>query len=278
LVNIVGFTKHKPILNKFLIHIIIIFSVNISFSQDLYDHQLDENKWSDIKEGIRYENEEGGGSSEWTFESKKQYQKWKKNKKVGNGNGNGGGNGYKNHKEKQNNSYENNKIKPKSNSNFNFNPPNLKGLSWIGWVILIAFLAGVIYLIIKYILDNNKGKQKVTAINYIEDDVAPSEIPLTELQRLLKEALDQENYRAAIRIYYLFILKDLSAKHWIEWQKEKTNMHYLYEMQKQSEYDNFSQTVSYFEIVWYGKRDIDKTQFNKIQPSFTNLLDQLGVK
>ncbi len=270
MVNAVEFTKHKPILNKTILHIIFLLFVNFSFAQQLYNHQLDKNKWSDIKEGIRYDNEKKGGSSDWTFKNKKQYKKWKKSKGLGDKKGNGGNadngsNGFRRPIAK-------NAPPPK------FNLPNFSGLSWIGWVIMGLLIAGIVYLLVKYFLDSNKGKTKVTPVNYVEDDIAPSEIPLTELQRLLKEALDNQNYRAAVRIYYLFILKDLSAKHWIEWKKEKTNMHYLYEMQKQSVYTDFSQTVNYFEIVWYGKREINQHQFKNIQPNFTNLLTKLGVE
>lgn len=273
--------KHKQILNKLILYIILLFLTNVSLAQKLYDHQLDEKKWSDVKEGIRYGNEKNGGSSDWTFEDKKQYKKWKKSKGLKSGKGSGGGNGNGDgtgNSGSGSDGYRKPVEQHNSSSNWNFNPSSLKGLSWIGWIITGLLIAGLIYLIVMSILNSNSGKKKVTPIDYVEDEIAPSEIPLTELQRLLKEALDKKDFRAAVRIYYLFILKDLSAKQWIEWQKEKTNMHYLYEMQKQNVYSDFSQTVNYFEIVWYGKREINQNQFNTIQPSFTNLLNKLGVE
>jgi hypothetical protein len=268
-------------LNRFILNIILLFLANVSLAQKLYNHKLDENKWSDIKEGVRYENEKKGGSSDWTFEDKKQYKKWQKSKglKSGKGSGGGSGNGEGGGDNGSGfNEYRKPIVQDRSSSDWNFNPPNLKGLSWIGWLIMGVLIIGVVYLIVMFVINSNSGKKKVTPIDYVEDEIPPSEIPLTELQRLLKEALDNKDFRAAVRIYYLFILKDLSARQWIEWQREKTNMHYLYEMQKQSVYTDFSQTVNYFEIVWYGKRDINQNQFNMIQPSFTNLLNKLGVE
>jgi hypothetical protein len=258
-------------LNKIILNIILLFLANFSLAQKLYNHQLDENKWSDIKEGIRYKNEKKGGSSDWTFKDKKQYKKWKKSKGLKSGKGSGD-------RSAGNNGFRKPIVQDRNSSNWNFNPPSLKGLSWIGWVIMGGLIIGVVYLIIMFIINSNSGKKKITPIDYIEDEIPPSEIPLTELQRLLKEALDKKDFRAAVRIYYLFILKDLSAKQWIDWQREKTNMHYLYEMQNQSIYKDFSQTVNYFEIVWYGKREINQNQFDTIQPRFTNLLNILGVE
>jgi hypothetical protein len=42
-------------------------------------------------------------------------------------------------------------------------------------------------------------------------------------------------------------------------------------------YPDFSIAVNYFEIIWYGKRELNKNQFLAIQPNFTNLLNLLGV-
>ena len=110
------------------------------------------------------------------------------------------------------------------------------------------------------------------------EEMHPSEIPLSELERLLKEALAKGDYRGAIRIYFIFIIRDLSDKKWISWQKEKTNFHYLREMSGKNEFDDFNRSVSYFEIIWYGKREIDSAKFEQIRPSFTRFLDKLGVK
>ena len=54
-------------------------------------------------------------------------------------------------------------------------------------------------------------------------------------------------------------------------------MHYLREMNGKHEFDDFNKAISYFEVIWYGKRQIDKVQFTKVQPYFTNLLQKLGV-
>lgn len=238
------------------------------FAQDLYDHKLNKEKWSEIKDGIRYENGQKGKQAEWTTERQNGNGK-------GNGNGNGGnGNG------SNSGSANGEHSMPRSSSSWNpkINPGAIHGLSYIGWIILGIFILALIYFIVRAILNRNVGNKKVNPVDYFDDEVPPSEIPLTELQKRLKEALDAEDYRAAVRIYYLFILKDLSTKNWINWQREKTNMHYLYEMQSKSYFNEFNQTVNYFEIIWYGKRKINQVQFKTIQPSFTDLLDKLGVK
>lgn len=266
--------KQNLILSKAFLYIIFVLISFSGISQDLYEHQLDEEKWSDIKENIRYEGKDHIGE-EWTYENKEDYEKAKKNKGKGNGNGSGG----EGSENRNNPSSNNNTTPPKSTSSSPSWNPNLSGLSWLGWLLMIVFGAALVALIV-YLIMNSKGSsgaKKVTIDDYFED-MAPSEIPLTELQRRLKESLNSGDYRGAVRIYYLFILKDLSEKKWIFWEREKTNMHYLREMSGKVEFDDFNKSISYFEVIWYGKREIDQSQFNTIQPNFTNLLDKLGVK
>ncbi|MBK6527473.1 MAG: hypothetical protein IPG07_19110 [Crocinitomicaceae bacterium] len=37
---------------------------------------------------------------------------------------------------------------------------------------------------------------------------------------MLQEALARADYRGAVRIYFIFIVRDLSQKNWINWEKE----------------------------------------------------------
>jgi hypothetical protein len=265
--------KQKQILNKLVFYILTFCFASAGLSQELYDHQLNEEKWTNIRDNIRYESKE---QSEWTYENYEEYlkaQKGKqgKNRQGGNGKGEKSDNGVEDvmTPEKRNQP-------PPSSPNIN---PGVLSLGPLGWIFLIIIIAGVVALIIYLIAtsSSNPANVKVRPVDYL-DDIPPAEIPLTELQRLLKEALDKNDYRAAVRIYYLFILRDISKKKWIKWEREKTNMHYLREMSGRPEYYDFDKTVGYFEIVWYGKRDVTGEQFTLIKPDFTNLLDKLGVE
>ena len=97
---------------------------------------------------------------------------------------------------------------------------------------------------------------------------------------------DPEEYRARSAFDYTnsqsSVTFDKPAKfiykNWISWEKEKTNFHYLREMTGKNEFDDFNKSVSYFEIIWYGKRDLDVSKFEQIRPNFTSFLDKLGVK
>lgn len=258
------------------IALLILFS-NFSFGQqdDLYDHGLDENKWNELRDGIRYENQPDGAGREWTYESKRDYETAQKNRKNSGGIGgersdgsSGDGGRMRDREIEESEQYETPET-PDTNLNFS-------GLGTIGYILLGVFILLLAFLIYYLFVNRLKDGKSVTAINL--EDTAPTEIPLTELERMLQEALARGDYRGAVRIYFIFIVRDLSQKNWISWEKEKTNFHYLREMSTRSEYNEFNKSVSYFEIIWYGKREIDKTTFDQIKPDFTKFLDKLGVK
>jgi hypothetical protein len=261
-------------MTKYVLHILFVLISFKGISQDLYEHKLDQDKWEGIKERIRYEGQDQIGE-EWTYENKEEYKNAIKKRGKGKGNGSGGtGSGTKNDRR------YNSKTTPQKSSSTSSNwTPNLVGLSWVGWLLIFLLGAGIVGVIVYAIMNSQTSSHKKINLDDDEfDNVSPAEIPLTELQKKLKESIEKADYRGAIRIYYLFILRDLSQKEWIHWEREKTNMHYLREMNGKSEFDDFNKSISYFEVIWYGKRDIDFDQFKSIQPNFTALLIKLGVE
>jgi hypothetical protein len=140
------------------------------------------------------------------------------------------------------------------------------------WVVIIFLVAFLIY----YVFINGDLKEKGAKVKSNFEDMSPSEIPKTELERRLETAINENNYREAIRIYFIFALKDLSNKNWIDWEKEKTNISYLYEMRGRSQYNQFNEAVNIYDHVWYGEIDITKEQYLSIEPKYKSLLNAIN--
>lgn len=152
---------------------------------------------------------------------------------------------------------------------------NIKGLGTFGsillYTLLAIFLGYVLYTLFVNASLSDKGKTIKTEIL----ERAPVEIPKSELEKMLENALANSDYRLAIRIYFIFILKELSSKKWISWKKEKTNSAYLSEMSKREEYSLFSDTVTIFELAWYGDYEIKKTDYSIVELKLKQLLKDL---
>lgn len=143
-----------------------------------------------------------------------------------------------------------------------------------GYVILIIAIVGLVALIF-YLFFKAPIEKKTKKIKQDINDIAPTEIPKTELEIMLEKAIKKEDYREAIRIYFIFILRALSKKQWIKWEKEKTNFSYLVEMRKNKFYNEFETSVSIYELVWYGKRPIDINMYQSLEPKFKSLIKEL---
>ena len=132
---------------------------------------------------------------------------------------------------------------------------------------IFPFLLGgiLIFIILKTFLGSDfefwkfKKKNKKVAEKLIYEDEDIHEI---NLENLLKEALDNQNYRLAIRYYYLISLKKLSDKKLIDYHKDKTNSEYLFEIENQMVRKDFSYLSYIFTYVWYGEFDIDNHNFS----------------
>ncbi len=135
---------------------------------------------------------------------------------------------------------------------------------------LLAFI--LIRLFGKDIFARNK---KITSRQIVIHDL--EERPMeSDLERFLREALQRKDFRQAIRIYYLIILKSLHDKNLIRWKKDKTNMQYLSEMNKHPSYAQLINNTLLFEYIWYGEHSIGEEQFFNIKKSFTSLLEKLN--
>ena len=98
----------------------------------------------------------------------------------------------------------------------------------------------------------------------------------TDLDRFLREALEQKNYPLAIRLYFLQIIKDLSQNGSIHWSKEKTNRDYLREMKPHPLSSAFQYTTTAFERVWYGNAPLTQPDFERLEPEFKELIRKIG--
>lgn len=86
---------------------------------------------------------------------------------------------------------------------------------------------------------------------------------LTEVNfdKLIQQAIENEAYRVAIRLYFLKTLQKLSKNNYIEWEINKTNNDYKYELADSNIISEFQYLVYLFEHIWYGNFPLTKGKF-----------------
>ncbi|WP_068484129.1 hypothetical protein [Maribacter hydrothermalis] len=145
---------------------------------------------------------------------------------------------------------------------------------------LIYLLLGllVIYIVVKLLIKENFNsffQKKAHAINDI--NFTEEHIETIDLNKLLKEALDSNNYRLAIRYQFLLTLQQLSKNDIIEWHFDKTNSDYLTEITEPQLKNKFKKVVYLYDYIWYGEQEIAIDKYEKSISDFetiNNLLKQ----
>jgi hypothetical protein len=135
--------------------------------------------------------------------------------------------------------------------------------------ILVALL---VYMIIVSFKDKNK---KVIVTETVENKLENLTITKSELELALEAALKNNNYREAVRIYFIAVIKEMKDRNWIKWEKKKTNYNYINEISGKKQQPEFITATRAFEIVWYGNRSIAKDEYHQIEPVFKNLLKSI---
>ena len=166
---------------------------------------------------------------------------------------------------------------PQQTSRNNSNASTGGGMGFLQYVLfglLIVLLGFLIYQLFLKISFDDKGAKVIDDF----EELAPTQIPKSELELMLEKALANDDFRGAIRLYFIFIIKVLNEKEWIRWEKKKTNLSYLIEMRGKPQHESFIEAVSVYELVWYGNYNVKKEDFNSLEPKFKGLLNSLNFE
>ena len=154
------------------------------------------------------------------------------------------------------------------------------GIPYSG-VVLKYLLLAIAIVFIAYIIFKSLG---IDAMQLLRGNAKKIGLPYSESLENINEinfdaeienAISQHNFRLAVRLLYLKCLKQLSDKNLIQWQIDKTNTAYLYELTDPVQKQTFGFLTRQFEYVWYGDFSIDKDTFSTINLLFQNFKNNL---
>jgi hypothetical protein len=148
--------------------------------------------------------------------------------------------------------------------------------------ILNAIIAVTAVVLIIFALSKVKfrswvtGKGAVVQQEYAVEEENIHEIPF---DKDIRDAENEGDYRRAIRLQFLKVLKNLSDGEMIYWDPNKTNYQYIYEVKGTNLHAPFVKCVHIFDNVWYGEYPIDVNYYNNNKTLFEQLSkDSLKVK
>lgn len=144
----------------------------------------------------------------------------------------------------------------------------------IPWTIVLTAIVLVTMKLLGVDADSFLRKKSVSpAVVFSE---TRGDIPQEDFDQRLEEALGKRNFRQAIRLYYLEILRQLSGARLIEWHPDKTNRHYLREIGDGEIQERFGRLTRTFEYIWYGEASPGQQDFEAVRAEFAALKGTIG--
>ena len=151
-------------------------------------------------------------------------------------------------------------------------------LSSAGIKIFFEFLAVffVLFILFKLFLSEGAFRRKTmtstTGSAEVEQEVITSD---SDLEVLIRQALQAGNYRLAVRYKYLQTLYKLAAKKMLELAADKTNYQYVREISNQNYQNDFAALTLNYEYVWYGEFEIEENIYKRIEAGFSQFNSKL---
>jgi len=169
----------------------------------------------------------------------------------------------------------------KEKERFNTDQSNNEGRSFLDWlnyfltgnsgrtIVLIVVVGLLAYTLFRLLSQASVNKdKKIQAdlayhLEHLEDHFEES-----DMDRLLRLALEGGDLKTGVRILYLALLQQLHLKSWIVWKKDKTNRDFLIEMKAHTDIAKFRELTRAYEIVWYGDTEIRLAEFDRLKVIF----------
>ena len=95
-------------------------------------------------------------------------------------------------------------------------------------------------------------------------------------QKEIDKAVGMSNYRLAVRLMFLRLLRNLSDKKIIQYKQDSTNFDYMMQLRSTTIYPDFFRITRNYEYSWYGQFDIDKEKYSIIKKEFENFETKLN--
>jgi len=146
-------------------------------------------------------------------------------------------------------------------------------------VLVFKILCGLVVLVVMYfairMLMNHNGRWFFSKKNesiVIDHNNTEQLIQFAGFEQLISETEKKGDTRQSIRLYYLWLLKDLKDRELIIWMPEKTNADYLSELREETLRKKFTYLSYLYNCIWYGEFSIGDQDYITARKAFLNHL------
>ena len=137
------------------------------------------------------------------------------------------------------------------------------------WLLIIGGFVAGIFLYLGLFRRKNKPIQSP------EEELVTEDIFAINYQKEIDKAETSADYRLAIRLRFLRLLKVMAEKEIIQYKQDRTNLDYLLQLHPTGYYNNFFRITRNYEYSWYGKFEVAEGAYKIIRNDFDQFDRQL---
>ena len=146
--------------------------------------------------------------------------------------------------------------------------------SWFQTLLWLVIVGGFAWGLMWWLAGSRVGlfrKKDEELSSGDETGSMPEDIFAINYQKEIDKAAANGNFRLAVRLLYLRLLKNLSDKNIIHYKQDKTNFDYLLQLHPTPYYKQFFRLTRHYEYSWYGHFDVAEETFSIIRGDFDQL-------
>ncbi len=149
--------------------------------------------------------------------------------------------------------------------------------SFLKYLVLLLIVAILVYVLYRlygqsaFEFSGTKTTKKLLHLN--EEDLEERFLEMN-LEKLLKQAIDQENWKMVIRLRFLQILKILVDQEKVRWHADLTNRQISYQLPSKTR-KGFTYLVSIYEMSWYSNAKVNRAFYDKVKSKFDHYQKEL---
>lgn len=141
------------------------------------------------------------------------------------------------------------------------------GTNWWTIFFIILGVGLIVFFVIKAtgtggnLLFKGKSQRKEKVDASLED----VDIHAIDYDAEIAAAKTKNDYRLAVRLWFLRSLKDMTDRELIKWKMDKTNSDYYYELSGNKLQKEFGAVSLVYDYVWYGDFEINELKYNSVE-------------
>ncbi|MBI3138458.1 MAG: DUF4129 domain-containing protein [Sphingobacteriales bacterium] len=145
------------------------------------------------------------------------------------------------------------------------------------WVIIIVVFSAVILF---YLANSNLGllrkNKKIKPVGEPGEDEMPEDIFAINYQQEIDKAAGKGDFRMAVRLQFLRLLKGMTERNIIRYQQDRTNLDYLLQLKDTGYYPDFFRITRHFEYSWYGHFEVTAGTYQLIRKDIEQFENRNG--